>query len=183
MFYSINMVLRNQHTIAVQTNSYNNRTNINPVRVMANQRPIIDLLVGMVGVPVLILCAIQLEKHLREMGQNPDSRWIVFALGVGMLVVSLIICGYITHRMGVCIWTGPIDEAGNPINGRNVQHINSQNDILRIVDSLPPSYDSVVKFDIPPPPYDCLVIDMELSKEEEGSTGKELPSAVTSLHM
>ncbi|XP_075155502.1 uncharacterized protein LOC142228861 isoform X2 [Haematobia irritans] len=150
---------------------------------MNQQRPIIDLLVAMIAVPILILCALQLEKNLHDMGNSPESRWLVFALGIGMLIVSVIICGYVTHRMGVCIWAGPIDETGNRVGSssgsRSVTHINSQNDILRIVDSLPPSYDSVVKFDIPPPPYDCLVIDMEQCKDEQDSPDKANTTTTT----
>ncbi|XP_017094797.2 uncharacterized protein [Drosophila bipectinata] len=129
----------------------------------STQRPIVDLLVAMVAVPVLILCALQLEKNLRD----EESRWLVFALGIGMLIICVIICGYVTHRMGVCIWAGPIDEAGNRAGSGNIPHINSQNDVLRIVDSLPPSYDSVVKCELPPPAYDCLVIDLDLVKDLE----------------
>ncbi|XP_023176657.1 uncharacterized protein LOC111603347 isoform X2 [Drosophila hydei] len=135
-----------------------------------NQRPIVDLLVAMVAVPVLILCALQLEKNLHDMHNSPESRWLVFALGIGMLVISVIICGYVTHRMGVCIWAGPIDEAGNRPGNGALHHINSQNDVLRIVDSLPPSYESVVKCELPPPPYDCVVIDVEQRKDMQPQT-------------
>ncbi|KAH8300990.1 hypothetical protein KR044_008171, partial [Drosophila immigrans] len=167
----------------------------------SNQRPIVDLLVAMVAVPVLILCALQLEKNLHEMHDSAESRWLVFALGIGMLVISVIICGYVTHRMGVCIWAGPIDEAGNRAgNGAlphvsaaarcahdckrnhnsNLPQINSQNDVLRIVDSLPPSYESVVKCDLPPPPYDCLGIDVEQSKAMQPQTSaKDAPQTQT----
>ncbi|KAL7745276.1 hypothetical protein ACLKA6_015305 [Drosophila palustris] len=145
----------------------------------SNQRPIVDLLVAMVAVPVLILCALQLEKNLHEMRESPESRWLVFALGIGMLVISVIICGYVTHRMGVCIWAGPIDEAGNRAGNGALPHINSQNDVLRIVDSLPPSYDSVVKCDLPPPAYDCLVIDLEQSKDMQPQTSaKDAPPSL-----
>lgn len=193
------MVLQNHNTIAARTiNSANNINNTNSgtnlitglsstmsANRMNHQRPVIDLLVAIIAVPVLILCALQLEKNLHDMANSPESRWLVFALGIGMLIVSVIICGYVTHRMGVCIWAGPIDETGHRANhGRNIPHINSQNDILRIVDSLPPSYDSVVKFDIPPPPYDCLMIDIEQSKDQSESTQKpsvsssSLPTAI-----
>ncbi|XP_017064462.1 uncharacterized protein LOC108103473 [Drosophila eugracilis] len=141
----------------------------------STQRPIVDLLVAMVAVPVLILCALQLEKNLRD--NTVESRWLVFALGIGMLVISVIICGYVTHRMGVCIWAGPIDEAGNRATNGGMPHINSQNDVLRIVDSLPPSYDSVVKFELPPPAYECLVIDMDQSKELEPPQTSAKPGA------
>ncbi|XP_016984423.1 uncharacterized protein LOC108048354 isoform X1 [Drosophila rhopaloa] len=154
----------------------------------STQRPIVDLLVAMVAVPVLILCALQLEKNLRDTSE--ESRWLVFALGIGMLVISVIICGYVTHRMGVCIWAGPIDEAGNRSTNGTLPNINSQNDVLRIVDSLPPSYDSVVKFELPPPAYDCLVIDMDQCKDLEppqtsakpGAGGSNSPPGAT-LHI
>ncbi|XP_033169977.1 uncharacterized protein LOC117147263 isoform X1 [Drosophila mauritiana] len=154
----------------------------------STQRPIVDLLVAMVAVPVLILCALQLEKNLRD--NSVESRWLVFALGIGMLVISVIICGYVTHRMGVCIWAGPIDEAGNRATNGAMPHINSQNDVLRIVDSLPPSYESVVKYELPPPAYECLVIEMDRSKYLEpaqtsakpGGGGSTSPPGTT-LHI
>ncbi|KAH8303252.1 hypothetical protein KR059_004749 [Drosophila kikkawai] len=147
----------------------------------STQRPIVDLLVAMVAVPVLILCALQLEKNLRD--NSAESRWLVFALGIGMLVISVIICGYVTHRMGVCIWAGPIDEAGNRATNGAMPHINSQNDVLRIVDSLPPSYDSVVKFELPPPAYDCLVIDLDQCKDLEPPQTSAKPGAGSSVSM
>ncbi|CAD7083974.1 unnamed protein product [Hermetia illucens] len=121
-------------------------------------RPVIDLLVAMIAVPVLIICALQLEKNMQEKwAENANTRWMVFGLGVGMLLISVIICGYVTHRMGVCLWTGPLED-NSPIP---FPHINSQNDILRIIDSLPPSYESATKSDIPPPPYDWVVVNID----------------------
>lgn len=58
--------------------------------------------------------------------------------------------------------------------------INSQNDVLRIVDSLPPSYDSVVKFELPPPAYDCLVIDLDQCKDQEPAQTSAKPGAGSS---
>lgn len=108
----------------------------------SNQRPIVDLLVAMVAVPVLILCALQLEKNLHEMHESPESRWLVFALGIGMLLISIIICGYVTHRMGVCIWAGPIDEAGNRAGNGALPHVSiaaaaAASPILIIFSTLP----------------------------------------------
>lgn len=134
------MVLQNHNTIAARSlaassnsgntaisstaTSINNNT-ANTAYRMSQQRPIIDLLVAMVDVPILILCALQLEKNLHDMANSPESRWLVFALGIGMLIVSVIICGYVTHRMGVCIWAGPIDEVGNRMgsSGSGVGHV------------------------------------------------------------
>ncbi|XP_068157970.1 uncharacterized protein [Drosophila tropicalis] len=188
------MVLQNHNTVVARSTLTPNSSNQNfsshphaggaagtgrvPLNAGPNtQRPIVDLLVAMVAVPVLILCALQLEKNLRDMN-NTESRWLVFALGIVMLVISVIICGYVTHRMGVCIWAGPIDEAGNRTGSNSgLPHINSQNDVLRIVDSLPPSYDSVVKFELPPPPYDCIVIDLDREQQQQrGKAMQPLPS-------
>lgn len=113
------MVLQNHNTIAARsTHSLNHSSTMG-----GHQRPVVDLLVALIAVPILILCALQLEKNLHDMASSPESRWLVFALGIGMLIVSVIICGYVTHRMGVCIWAGPIDEAGNRTDGRNVPHV------------------------------------------------------------
>ncbi|XP_018795331.1 PREDICTED: uncharacterized protein LOC108972895 isoform X2 [Bactrocera latifrons] len=157
--HSINTV-RSTTSLSNMINSNNND--------LANgnndRRHIVDILVGVVAVPVLILFALQLEKNLQNMTNSP---WLVFVLGVGLLMVIMIIIGYVTHRLSVCCWTGPIDELGNRTDGRGMPHINTQNDILRILDSLPPSYDTVVKHEIPPPPYDCVIVNMEQSKEQQ----------------
>lgn len=149
------------------------------------QRPIIDLLVALIAVPILILCALQLEKHMQDRWEeSSETRWLVFALGVSMLLISVLICGYVTHRMGVCMWTGPLeDSSSSSINNGNNSHINSQNDILRIVDSLPPSYESVVKCDIPPPAYDCVIVNMEQCKEEEANRKASPSQELASVHM
>ncbi|SPP86413.1 uncharacterized protein LOC117588547 isoform X1 [Drosophila guanche] len=173
------MVLQNHNTVVARSTLTPNGSSHNfgsfsgmgraPLNAgHGTQRPIVDLLVAMVAVPVLILCALQLEKNLRD--NSDQSRWLVFALGIGMLVISVIICGYVTHRMGVCIWAGPIDEAGNRATNGAMSHINSQNDVLRIVDTLPPSYESVLKFELPPPSYDCLVIDIDVEQSKDMET-------------
>ncbi|XP_004519997.1 uncharacterized protein LOC101455147 isoform X2 [Ceratitis capitata] len=137
-----------------------------------DRRHIVDILVGVVAVPVLILFALQLEKNLQNMTNSP---WLVFVLGVGLLMVIMIIIGYVTHRLSVCCWTGPIDELGNRTDGRGMPHINTQNDILRIMDTLPPSYETVVKHEIPPPPYDCVIVNLDQCKDQQQST----PATVT----
>lgn len=148
------------------------------------QRSIIDLLVALIAVPILILCALQLEKHMQDRWEeSSETRWLVFALGVSMLLISVLICGYVTHRMGVCMWTGPLEDSSGINTTGHIQHINSQNDILRIVDSLPPSYESVVKCDIPPPAYDCVIVNMEKCKEEEANRKATPSQELASVHM
>lgn len=52
--------------------------------------------------------------------------------------------------------------------------------MLRIVDSLPPSYESVTKCELPPPPYDCLVIGLEQSKQMQPQTSSKDAAASAS---
>lgn len=56
-----------------------------------------------------------------------------------------------------------------------LMQINTQNDILRIMDTLPPSYETVVKHEIPPPPYDCVIVNLDQCKDQQQST----PATVT----
>lgn len=74
------------------------------------RRPIIDILVGFLAIPLLIFCALKLEQHMNsKLESGSDTRWMVFIFGISMLVISLIIIGYITHRLGVCLWAGPLE--------------------------------------------------------------------------
>lgn len=133
------MVLQNHNTIAARSLASTSSSGTTATSTatpatnrMTQQRPIVDLLVAMIAVPILILCALQMEKNLHEMSNTPESRWLVFALGIGMLIVSVIICGYITHRMGVCIWAGPIDDVGTHVRteGRNATHVSICKDLF-----------------------------------------------------
>lgn len=80
-----------------------------------NQQPLIDLIVAMITLPSLIIFALLLEANMREeWTDEAESRWTVLGLGVALLLVSLILCGYTTHRMGVCLWAGPLDGEYGP---------------------------------------------------------------------
>lgn len=48
------------------------------------------------------------------------SRWTVLGIGLGMIIVSLLLCGYVTHRMGVCLWAGPQDDSDSSSNFNRV---------------------------------------------------------------
>jgi len=118
------------------------------------RRPIIDVLVGFFAIPLLIFCALKLEQHMNNNWESAtDTRWMVFALGICMLVISLIIIAYVTHRLGVCLWAGPLEGVPS-VPGNSTPYNN-------YVDTAPPSYETVMKFDIPPPPYECVVINIE----------------------
>lgn len=36
-----------------------------------------------------------------------------------------------------------------------------------MMDTQPPSYETVVKHEIPPPPYDCVIVNLEQCKEQQ----------------
>lgn len=93
-----------------------------------------------------------------------------------MVIISLLLCGYVTHRMGVCLWAGPQDDPDNYSNFNGVStewtietrifynsvpaffQDPSSLDIYSIgQDHYPPSYESVIEYEAPPPPYDCVV--------------------------
>jgi NhaP-type Na+/H+ or K+/H+ antiporter len=81
---------------------------------MNHQQPVIDLAIAMISIPTLIIFALMLESNMREdWTERPETRWTVLGLGVGLLLVSIMICGYVTHRMGVCLWTGPLEDDSN----------------------------------------------------------------------
>lgn len=61
-------------------------------------------MVTITALPALIIFALLLESNMRNSWSDETaSRWTVLGLSMGLLVVALIICGYVTHRMGVCI--------------------------------------------------------------------------------
>lgn len=75
------------------------------------QQPLIDVVVLLVSLPCLMIFGLLLEANTRgNWQQNSDSWFTVLGLGIGLALVALAICGYVTHRMGVCInclWAGP----------------------------------------------------------------------------
>jgi hypothetical protein len=63
-----------------------------------------------------------LESNMRgDWTSDAEMRWHVLGLGLALLFVSLMVCGYITHRLGICIWAAS-QEPRNPHHGSNVSH-------------------------------------------------------------
>jgi hypothetical protein len=82
-----------------------------------NQQSLVDLVVAMVAIPTLILLALTLETKMREdWMEKLETRWAVLGIGIGLLCASLVTCGYVTHRMGVCLWAGPQEDDTYPTN-------------------------------------------------------------------
>lgn len=56
---------------------------------------------ALIALPTLIIFGLMLEANTRENWlERPDNRLTVLGLGLGLSIVILIICGYVTHRMG-----------------------------------------------------------------------------------
>ncbi|XP_055687034.1 uncharacterized protein LOC129792224 [Lutzomyia longipalpis] len=125
------------------------------------QKPVVDLVVGMIALPTLIIFALMLETNMQgDWTEAPESRWTVLGIGIGLILISLLVCGYVTHRMGVCLWAGPQDDSDTQ---SNINREASAVDVFSIGDHLPPSYDTVMQMDYnaPPPAYHCVVLDCE----------------------
>ena len=73
------------------------------------QQPVVDLAVGMIAFPTLVIFGLLLEANTREdWMESQSNRFTVLGLGIGLAVITMLICGYVTHRLGVCLWAGPL---------------------------------------------------------------------------
>lgn len=119
---------------------------------------------AIITVPTLILLALLLDANIQEsFGGNGDadaatkSSFIVLIFGFGFLVLSLLICGCIMHKMGMCLWTKSSrndddddasandDGTSNQRNNRSDSSANGvrhQNGCPHIID-MPPSYETI----------------------------------------
>nr|CAD7432274.1 unnamed protein product [Timema monikensis] len=88
------------------------------------------------------------------------SRWNVLGLGLALLCVSLLMCCYVTHRLGLCIWEAHNRERQGDTQQSAQDGMTSVSSQLQLVVSgdLPPSYDSIVACDHPPPYYTVLMV-------------------------
>ena len=69
----------------------------------------VDLAVAMIAVPTLVIFGLLLEANTREEWMDSQAnRFTVLGLGIGLAVITMLICGYVTHRLGVCLWAGPL---------------------------------------------------------------------------
>lgn len=120
------------------------------------RNPYVDIFVAIVTVPTLILLALLLDANLQESACCDDpnvnrSSFIVLIFGFGFLVVSLLVCGCIAHKMGFCSWTRPmmrnqisrVPGAARQSAGEGDGDGGRQASELPVFD-LPPSYESVV---------------------------------------
>jgi protein-S-isoprenylcysteine O-methyltransferase Ste14 len=73
--------------------------------VQSSRQSLIDLVVALVSVPLLVVFGLMLENSMRgDWTRDGETRWYVLSLGIVLLLVSIMVCSYVTHRLGICMW-------------------------------------------------------------------------------
>ncbi|EEB15169.1 hypothetical protein Phum_PHUM352970 [Pediculus humanus corporis] len=137
-------------------------------------QPMMDIVIAIISVPLLVTFSFMLQRHMRsDWLHNLETRWRILGLGLSLLFISLVVCLYVIHRLGLCIWAAQQQRElrQNPEICRRVTQIpnnncppslaatNSQIQLMVGGGELPPSYDSIMKnSDFPPPPYLSVLI-------------------------
>lgn len=123
------------------------------------RNPYVDIFVAIITVPTLILLALLLDANIQEnfdsdVDTSTKSSLIVLIFGFGFIVLSLLVCGCIMHKMGICLWSKSpyTDDDEQTTNGTasNGVHRNSHcgnsrcsNECSHIID-MPPSYETII---------------------------------------
>lgn len=125
------------------------------------RNPYVDIFVAIITVPTLILLALLLDANIQENFSGADgdsstkSSFIVLIFGFGFLVLSLLVCGCIMHKMGMCLWTKTTytdnDDQSTNGNATSGGHRGSNssgssrraNECFHIID-MPPSYETII---------------------------------------
>lgn len=119
---------------------------------MKYQQCVIDLAIVLVTVPSLIVVALLLEYTMNhtDWSDQFESQVIVFGLTVAFFVICIMVALYLTHRVGACLWTGPL-----PALPQSVYTVEQD-----LESGPPPDYDTIL---LDPPSYEkldvCLLID------------------------
>jgi hypothetical protein len=94
--------------------------------VQSSRQSLIDLVVALVSVPLLVVFGLMLENNMRgDWTRDGETRWYVLSLGIVLLLVSIMVCSYVTHRLGLCIWA-VAREPSIPHHGSNVSSASLQ---------------------------------------------------------
>jgi len=129
-------------------------------RIKKNGRqPMIDVIVVLVALPALTILALLLEANTRgNWLESSRSKFVVLGSGFALAAVCLALCTYITSRLGGKMWAGAIPSDSL---GPHYSYYNSRLTINEIND-LPPSYDVVMGFEMPPPAYHTIVVEQDV---------------------
>lgn len=91
-------------------------------------QPMMDIAVAIISVPILVIFSFMLQRHMRsDWLHNVETRWRILGLGLSLLFISLVVCLYVTHRLGLCIWAAQQQRESrqNPEICRRVAHRSS----------------------------------------------------------
>jgi high-affinity Fe2+/Pb2+ permease len=89
----------------------------------ASRQSLVDLVVALASVPLLVVFGLMLEINMRgDWTSDSNMRWNVIVLGLALLAISLMVCGYVTHRLGLCIWAAT-QESFSQRSGSNVSPV------------------------------------------------------------
>ncbi|KAL0270301.1 UNVERIFIED_CONTAM: hypothetical protein PYX00_007766 [Menopon gallinae] len=141
------------------------------------RQPIVDVIVASIAIPLLIIFSLMLQNSMRkDWIHDFDTRWRILGLGLSLLLISLIVCLYVTHRLGFCIWAVQQQREINrmaehrrrlPLRNNLPAPLTSAGSQLHLMvnGELPPSYDSVMRNpDLPPPYFSVLICDEKVNQ-------------------
>lgn len=115
--------------------------------------PLIDVAVAIICFSLLVSLALLIDANMQEtIDDNDQNQMIALTLIIAFLLVSIFVCIYATHRMGVCMWTGPLQSSSDDAEDGEIDFSPERSYIL----DLPPCYKSIIE-ELPPPTYDSVV--------------------------
>jgi len=112
--------------------------------VQSSRQSLIDLVVALVSVPLLVVFGLMLENNMRgDWTRDGATRWYVLSLGIVLLLVSIMVCSYVTYRLGICIWVvarePSIPHHRSNVSSGSLQEISQQGVRILTFNSLNPT--------------------------------------------
>lgn len=122
---------------------------------------------------MLLLLAINIEANLTvdtyedrvsiDSAEN-EASLLLLGLVISFICISVFLCGYVTHRMGINLWTGPLEltSSASSASPHTMHIMNGGIGMAPAVDICPPSYKSIVTLDEElPPSYESVICQKE----------------------
>ncbi|XP_055526369.1 uncharacterized protein LOC129719043 [Wyeomyia smithii] len=134
---------------------------------MKYQQCVIDLAIVLVAVPSLVAVALLLDYTMNQNDWTDEfgTQLIVLGLAAALFVICIMITLYLTHRIGTCMWAGPmhVSELSIFTVQQDFEQACPPPDYDTTLLS-PPSYEKLDKYhliDEPPPSYAASVASLE----------------------
>lgn len=133
---------------------------------MKHQQCVIDLAIVLVTIPSLVVVALLLDYTMNhtDWADRLESQIIVLGLAVAFFVICIMVALYLTHRVGACLWTGPLPDDQRTIFTIQRDLENGPPPDYDTILMDPPSYEKLDKYlllDEPPPSYAASVASLE----------------------